>query len=159
VLDFHGYSEAADWYVKVRAEFGIDIRTPALDRRLVEFCLGVPEDQYLNGGCERWLIRRAMKGRLPEVVLFSKKRGVQAADWHPRLTRERDNIAARVKSLAANPDVASIIDLQRLSAVLKHWPEPQPPNFAPENDLLLAVPQALGAACFIENVTGTNYGG
>jgi asparagine synthase (glutamine-hydrolysing) len=159
VLDFHGYSEAADWFVQVRAEFGIDVRTPALDRSLVEFCLGIPEDQYLNGGRARWLIRRAMKGRLPDVVLFSKKRGAQAADWHPRLTRERDNIVARVENLAANPDVASIIDLKRLSAVLKHWPERQPPIFAPENDLLLAVPQALGAACFIENVTGTNYGG
>ena len=28
-----------------------------------------------------------MKGRLPYEVLYKKKTGAQAADWHPRLTR------------------------------------------------------------------------
>jgi asparagine synthase (glutamine-hydrolysing) len=157
VLDFHGYSEAADWFVKLRAEFGVDVRTPAFDRRLVEFCIGIPEDQYLRKGYDRWLIRRAMKTRLPDVVLYNNKRGAQAADWHPRLTRERNHIAAKVKSLAANVDVASVIDLQRLTAILDDWPEHQPSVFSQENDLLLAVPQALGAAYFIENLTGANF--
>ena len=112
--------------------FGIDIRTPAFDRRVVEFCIGIPEDQYLRKGCDRWLIRRAMKGRLPDAVLYKKKRGVQAADWYPRLTRERDHIAKKVKSLAANADVASIIDLQRLTAILDKWPEREPSDFSPE---------------------------
>ena len=49
-----------------------------------------------------------MKGRLPETVLYNKKYGVQAADWYPRLTRERNRIAEKVKRLAANGDVASI---------------------------------------------------
>jgi len=97
-----------------------------------------------------------MKGRLPEAVLNSKKRGAQAADWHPRLTRELKHIAANVKRMAGNADLASIIDLQRLNGVLDHWPEREPPGWTPEYELLLAVPQALGAAYFIENVTGAN---
>jgi asparagine synthase (glutamine-hydrolysing) len=143
--------------VKLRAGYGIDIRTPAFDRRLVEFCIGIPEEQYLHKGSDRWLIRRAMKGRLPEMVLNGKKRGLQAADWHPRLTRERDQVAAKVRNLATNAEVASIIDVQRLTAALDNWPECQPSIFSPENELLLAVPQALGAAYFIENVTGANF--
>ena len=74
---FNSFVETADWFAKVRAKFGIDIRTPAFDRRLVEFCIGIPQDQYLRNGCDRWLIRRAMKGRLPDVVLANKKSGVQ----------------------------------------------------------------------------------
>ena len=85
---------------------------------VVEFCIGIPEDQYLRKGCDRWLIRRAMKGRLPDVVLYKKKYGLQAADWYPRLTRERDHIAEKVKHLAANDDVASIFDLQRVDCDL-----------------------------------------
>ena len=73
IHDFHCYCETADWFAKLRAGFGIDIRTPAFDRRLVEFCIGIPEDQYLRKGRDRWLIRRAMKGRLPDVVLYKKK--------------------------------------------------------------------------------------
>ena len=47
----------ADYYAKLRARFGLDIRTPACDRRVVEFCLGIPGDQYLRKGRDRWFIR------------------------------------------------------------------------------------------------------
>ena len=144
-------------YAKVRAGFGLDIRTPAFDRRLVEFCIGIPEDQYLRKGRDRWLIRRAMEGRLPDIVLNQKKCGAQAADWYPRLTRERNHIAEEVKRLAENPEVASILDMQRLNAILDNWPDRQPPEYTPEENHLLAIPDALGAAYFIENVTGANY--
>src|SRR4029078_7784420 len=105
------FGEFADTLAVARAKFGIDMRVPAFDRRIFEFCIGIPEGQYLNKGIDRWLIRRAMKGRLPDVVLYKNKLGVQAADWFPRLTRERNYIAAELKRLGKNSDVASIIDL------------------------------------------------
>jgi len=142
----------------LRSGFGIDTRTPAFDRRVVEFCIGIPEDQYLRQGCDRWLIRRAMKGRLPNTVLYKKKYGAQAADWYPRLTRERTQIAEKVKHLTANIEVASVVDLQSLSAILDDWPEQQPPEYSQEQALLLGIPQALGAAYFIEEATGASYG-
>ena len=156
VRDFNCFSETADWFGSLRAEYGVEIRTPAFDRRLVEFCIGIPVDQYLRKGRDRWLIRRAMKGRLPDAVLHNNKRGIQAADWHPRLTRERHHIAAKVKGLAANVDVATIIDLQRLDRMLDNWPERQPADFSTETNIQYIVPQALGAAYFIESVTGSN---
>ena len=146
-VGFNCYSETADWFAKVRANFGIDIRTPAFDRRLVEFCIGIPQDQYLRKGRDRWLIRRAMQGRLPDVVLANRKTGVQSADWFPRLTRERDRIRAELKRLAENPDVASIVDLQRLTAILDDWPDREPPEYGPQAyPFFWALPQALGAA-------------
>jgi asparagine synthase (glutamine-hydrolysing) len=100
-----------------------------------------------------------MKGQLPDVVLANKKRGVQAADWFPRLTRERSRIKEELKRLAENSDVALIIDLQRLTAMLDGWPDHPPADYNMEQELPLywALPQALGAAYFVENVTGTNY--
>jgi asparagine synthase (glutamine-hydrolysing) len=141
----------------MRAHFGIDTRPPTLDQRLAEFCIGVPEDQYLRKGCQRWLIRRAMQGRLPELVLHNTKRGAQASDWFPRLTRERKQIAAELKRLTGNPEVSSVVDLQRLIGVLDGWPEREPEVFSHEQRLLMWIPQALGAAKFIETVTGVNY--
>jgi asparagine synthase (glutamine-hydrolysing) len=152
------YSEAADWFAKLRASFGIDTRAPAFDRRVVEFCIGIPEDQYLRKGRDRWLIRRAMNGRLPNVVLANKKSGAQAADWFPRLTRERDRIAAELNRFAINSDVSSIIDIQKLKRIVHDWPDREPPEYGPGHPWLWALPQALGAAYFIENVTGENYG-
>lgn len=154
IHDLECYSDTADWYVKLRAHFGIDCRAPALDRRLVEFCIGIPTDQYLHEGSDRWLIRRAMRGRLPDCVLYKKKYGFQAADWFPRLTRERYNIAEEVKRLAANVDVASIIDMESLIAILDNWPECEPPQYSKEQGRLRMVPQAIGVAYFIEKANG-----
>ena len=91
-----------------------------------------------------------MQGRLPDVVLANKKKGVQSADWFARLSRERCQIAAELKRLAANSDVASIIDLQRLMAILEDRPGQGFWHHVP-------VPQALGAAYFIENNSCGNY--
>ena len=62
-----------------------------------------------------------------------------------------------MKRLANNSEVSDIIDLQRLSEVLDHWPEREPSIFSAEQRLLTWIPQALGAANFIERVTGLNY--
>src|SRR5262245_7963942 len=40
INDFRDYCETGDWFAKLRARFKVDIRTPAFDRRLVEFCIG-----------------------------------------------------------------------------------------------------------------------
>src|SRR5262249_17400567 len=142
IMDLHCYGDTADWLANVRAHFRVDLRTPAFDRPLFEFCLGIPENQYLRDGRERWLIRRAMKGRLPDVVLNNQKRGHQAADWFPKLTRERSRITEEVRRLSANADVASIVDLQRLVAMLDNWPARQPPEFSAQQGRLQAIPEA-----------------
>jgi asparagine synthase (glutamine-hydrolysing) len=157
INSFRDCGEVADFWAKVRAGFHLDIRMPAYDRRIFEFCLGIPENQYLRNGRDRWLIRRAMDGRLPHVVLNQKKCGAQAADWFARLTRTQNHITEEVKRLAKNPEVASILDMQRIEVILNRWPDRQPAEYTAEESLLLAIPEALGAAYFIENITGTNY--
>ena len=99
-----------------------------------------------------------MTGRLPDVVLNNKKRGLQAADWYQRLTRQRSEIVEELKRLTANAEVASIVDLQRLISILDQWPDRQPPQWSSEQQRLQLVPEALGAAYFVEKMTGTNYG-
>jgi asparagine synthase (glutamine-hydrolysing) len=64
------------------AGWGLDWRDPTADRRLVEYCLSVPMEQYLGAGERRWLGRRALSDRLPAAVLDAKDRGYQAVDWH-----------------------------------------------------------------------------
>jgi asparagine synthase (glutamine-hydrolysing) len=57
--------ELADW---TGAAFGLELRFPFCDRRLVEFCLALPADQKLADGWTRAVLRRAMSGILPERV-------------------------------------------------------------------------------------------
>src|SRR5262249_21911738 len=136
INSFRDCGEVADFFARVRAGFHLDIRTPAYDRRIFEFCIGIPEAQYLRNGRDRWLIRRAMDGRLPNVVLNQNKCGAQAADWFPRVTRTRNQIAEEVKRLTENPEVAAVLDMQRLKAILNSWPDRQPPEYTPGENLL-----------------------
>ena len=55
-------------YNRIAAGPGIELRHPYLDRRLVEFCLGLPAEQRLRDGWKRLIQRNAMRGILPEAV-------------------------------------------------------------------------------------------
>jgi asparagine synthase (glutamine-hydrolysing) len=50
------------------AAFGVDPRYPFFDRRLIEFCIAIPEEQKFADGWTRLVQRRAMQGILPEPI-------------------------------------------------------------------------------------------
>lgn len=50
------------------ARFGLEVKRPYRDRRLVEFMLGAPAFLQYRPGWSKWVLREAMKGRLPEAV-------------------------------------------------------------------------------------------
>lgn len=48
--------------------FGLEPGLPYLDRRLVEFFLSLPPEQKFRHGWNRWIVRNAFKGLLPEKI-------------------------------------------------------------------------------------------
>ena len=107
------------------AAFGIEARQPTLDRRLIEFCLGIPQDQHIREGQERLLLRRAMAGRLPEAVLWPPRRGVQSADLARRLLAGEAEIREALLTLRRSQVVNCCLDLSRAEAAL-HLVREQP---------------------------------
>ena len=69
--------------------FGLELRNPFRDRRLVEFMLAVPAYALEKGGWSKAVLRQAMKGRLPAEVL--RRRGKSSfGDLYRRgMTEER----------------------------------------------------------------------
>ena len=61
---------------------------------MIELCLAIPEDQFQRDGVNRWLIRRAMQGYLPDEVRLNTQRGLQAADLGQRVLENREEIEA-----------------------------------------------------------------
>ena len=53
----------------------LEAREPLLDHRLIEFAGTLPLDQRVRGGEGKWLMKRAMRGRLPEHILHRRKQG------------------------------------------------------------------------------------
>jgi asparagine synthase (glutamine-hydrolysing) len=51
------------------ANHGVAARYPFWDRRVVEFCLGLPASEKLANGWSRLVLRRAMRGIVPDSVL------------------------------------------------------------------------------------------
>jgi asparagine synthase (glutamine-hydrolysing) len=107
----------------VLAGWGVDTRDPTADKRLVEYCLSIPTDQFLADGVQRALAKRALADRLPAAVLNEKKKGYQAADWHEALTAARPEIAAELERLAACAPAAQTLDLERMKNLVENWPD------------------------------------
>lgn len=47
---------------------GIEVRRPYRDRRLIELALGLPAHLLYRPGESKWILRRSMRGHLPELV-------------------------------------------------------------------------------------------
>ena len=117
---------ATDIYAAYRARLGVDVRTPLADRRLVEFCVAVPEEQYMANGQRRLLIRRAMAGRLPQDTLAARQRGLQAAAWFETMSAERTALFTEVQAFEADGLTSRILDVPRMRTLLEQWPRERP---------------------------------
>ena len=54
------------------AEAGVEYRFPLLDRRVMELCLGLPEDVWMRDGWSRWLFRTAADPLLPASIAWGR---------------------------------------------------------------------------------------
>ena len=111
-----------DWYAAEKAITGVEVRDPTADIDVVSYCFGVPPEQYLADGIDRSLIRRAMWGLLPEIVLTNRLSGLQAADWYEKLETQRARLEGQVAELSKSPLACKMIDLGRLENAIKKWP-------------------------------------
>ncbi len=53
----------------------VELRVPFLDYRVVEYAATIPSNMKLRGGTVKWILKRAMNGRLPSQILRRKKMG------------------------------------------------------------------------------------
>ena len=102
------------------ARHGIEYRYPLLERRILEFALGLPPEQFQRGGWSRLLMRRALRTVLPaEVCWYASKADPARVD----ALREAQALAlpAIGEELAARvppPSRARYLDVEALLASL-----------------------------------------
>lgn len=54
---------------------GIEIRVPFLGADLAEYAMGLPSSMKIRRGQTKWLLRRALRGTVPDQILDAPKRG------------------------------------------------------------------------------------
>jgi asparagine synthase (glutamine-hydrolysing) len=108
----------------LRALTEVEQMDPTADRRVIEFCLSVPEEHYCADGRRRSLIKDAMAGMLPPKVLEERRRGYQSADVIFHLTREKAEIEAELKRLKKIDLAVRCLNLPMLESLVQSWPSP-----------------------------------
>lgn len=110
------------------AYYGIEIRYPFFDRRLVQFLLSVPEEQRWQNEWPKVILRRAMDGILPEPIRTRKDK----AEFSSIIDSEfKDRQAGKISELILTSCLASfdIIDSLRLHQLFQDYGEGKAKDF------------------------------
>ncbi len=136
--------------------WGLDQRDPTSDRRLIEFSLSIPEEQWLQNGETKALTRLAFAGRLAPGVLALRGKGFQAADWHEGLTAARPQLREEIERLDDCDPAVSAIDLLRLRKLVEDWPQDRWNGTEVMSQYRLALLRAVSTGHFLRRSSGSN---
>ncbi len=80
----------------------LEAREPLLDYRLIEFAATLPDAMRVRGGQGKWLMKRAMRGTLPDDILYRPKMGFVSpiAQWF------RGPLAEQARAIASGSALA-----------------------------------------------------
>jgi len=134
---------------------GLERRDPTADRRLLEFCLAIPENLYLRDGQTCWLLKQALGDQLPKEVLNSTTKGYQAADWADHIG-SREDYREELHALRAHPSANQLLDIDDLESVLDEWPEHGGDIAQQQYKVRLKLLRGIAAGSFIRYVENTN---
>ena len=101
--------------------YGIAVRDPTAYRPLVEFCYGLPTEQFTKGSMNRFLARRMAAGRLPEEQRLNTDIGEHNGDWPLQVGRARGELIEELDRMAGDDDIAAVFDLPRLRRELEEF--------------------------------------
>jgi asparagine synthase (glutamine-hydrolysing) len=136
--------------------WGIDQRDPTTDRRLIEFCLGIPEEQYLAGGVTKALARRAFAGRVAGEVINERGKGYQAVDWHEGLIAARASAGEEIGRLSDCAPAMAALDQSRLRNLMENLPDSGWEKREVMEQYRLALLRGIATGHFLRKASGSN---
>ena len=102
---------------KMTMASSIELRVPFLDHVVLEHAWRLPASMKLRGGTGKFLLRRAMRGRIPEAILRRPKRGfpVPIGSWlrgplHERCRDELLSSRGLVRTWFGRKAVTALLD-------------------------------------------------
>jgi asparagine synthase (glutamine-hydrolysing) len=109
---------AGPFYHAIGSAFNQEIRDPTAHVPLVEYCLGLPGEQYTCKGGDRMLLRRGLHGLMPPPLLWNTSSGDQAADVTYRLLADNNQAEDLLQCLKNSPAAREFLNL---SALKQAW--------------------------------------
>ncbi len=118
---------------KMSMSQSLECRVPLLDERLIKLASTIPADLRIRGGTTRYILKKALRGVLPNEILDRKKRGFGApmGAW---LRKELEPVTARLLG-PETVEKRGILDPH----VVGHLVEDHRTRRADHNDQLMAL--------------------
>ena len=108
---------------------GVLLRDPTKDRRMIEFCMKLPANQFVSRGIERRLVREYLESHLPkEIIADHTHRGMQSADMIERLTRNWSQIYRECSAVLQEDMACKLLNLPKIKEMLERYKEKPPSN-------------------------------
>ncbi|MGG2014592.1 lasso peptide isopeptide bond-forming cyclase [Bacillus sp. S10(2024)] len=96
---------------KLSLHYSLWKRDPSNDIRVIRYCLSVPEEQYVQKGMDRALIRRSTEKYLPDKVRLNQHiRGVQGADWVHRMSPHWNMFIEELERMSTDQKALEFLD-------------------------------------------------
>lgn len=113
-------SERIDSWTAHGASYNLQYRFPLLDRRLLEFALGLPPNQYVRGPWKRWLMRTMCSRILPDTIAWNQDKSdtVRVASIRQVMRAGVALAGARLASHATPVSRSIYVDLPELIATV-----------------------------------------
>ena len=108
-----------DWAARA-ACFGLEICSPLMDKRVIEFCLRVPAEQHERDGLRRSLVRRAMEGVLPSKVQWRTTKGAFTPDYHRRVLAAKPRLREFLSGSLDHDPAWEYIDKAKIDDLLEN---------------------------------------
>lgn len=91
---------------------------PLLDRRVLEFALGLPPEAYIRGAQTRWLIRQVLRRHAPDVVAHNtnKTEPTRSRAYIEALEQARPRLTKALDGAFARDDVVDVARLRQSMA-------------------------------------------
>jgi len=113
--------------------FSRELRLPFLDHRLVEYCLRLPERLLYRDAESKWILRRAMRGTVPDEILDRRDKVGFVTPWrewwggpssvalNERLDAAVDELSGVVAPTRVEPGSAAALGVLALAEVRRRF--------------------------------------
>lgn len=113
------YPYAMEVTDKTTAPKSIEARYPFFDRRLMEFCLGIPLEQKFRQGYPRAILRHAMTGVLPPEVQWRVSKARLGANFQRNLVQCQPSLMKDVMN--KSDKIKSYVDISNLNSMYERY--------------------------------------
>jgi asparagine synthase (glutamine-hydrolysing) len=142
--------EQTELYNQMGTYAGLEMRHPFADRRLVEFCLGLPSEQRLRDGWGRFIQRQALEGILPEAIRLRRTKATPARSvGRALLERDLEDLERLLQMAPRASQWINMAQVERDYARLRQHAAEQHYNFSAQWREVTRLTRALQLAVWL----------